>query len=453
MSDPRPLQETNAGRRPARLRRAAVAAAFVVVLASFFQTARRPRGDFPNHWEFGRRMAAGEFIYERGLDVPYLPLWALVHAPLTVLPVHVAQLVLFPLSLAAAALLLWVLDRLTRRSFPLDRERRFWVAALALLLSIRFLLRDMSECGVNLALVALSWWGIYLWTRGRDWAGGISLGLAAALKCTPLAFLGYFLWKRHWKIAAATATAAALFTLGPILWMGPQAYGRAIEFWSHYAGRGLTAGDPSRGVLGDETVQNMSLRPALATLLMRIPPEHPLHLPAAERIKEALSLDVAPRVAARIALGLMAALALAVAWRFRGPAGRRDDAAVLWECGAISLAILLYSPITWGQHCVGVLPAMYLLLATGSSAGGNPARGVPRWGWAMLAAFVLVILVLNRSVIGRELSLVILGWHVPTAILLGLLAVALACHARTLGGELRLQPVGAAAAADFRRAA
>jgi hypothetical protein len=154
MSDPRPLQETNAGRRPARLRRAAVAAAFVVVLASFFQTARRPRGDFPNHWEFGRRMAAGEFIYERGLDVPYLPLWALVHAPLTVLPVHAAQLVLFPLSLAAAALLLWVLDRLTRRSFPLDRERRFWVAALALLLSIRFLLRDMSECGVNLALVA-----------------------------------------------------------------------------------------------------------------------------------------------------------------------------------------------------------------------------------------------------------------------------------------------------------
>ena len=34
---------------------------------------------------------------------------------------------------------------------------------------------------------------------------------------------------------------------------------------------------------------------------------------------------------------------------------------MVWEGAVISLLILLYSPVTWKQHCVGVLPALYLV--------------------------------------------------------------------------------------------
>ena len=71
--------------------------------------------------------------------------------------------------------------------------------------------RDLTECGVNTLLVAYCWLGVYLWSRGRDIAGGVSLGLAMALKCTPALFWVYFLWKRQWRMAVATAVAAVAF--------------------------------------------------------------------------------------------------------------------------------------------------------------------------------------------------------------------------------------------------
>ena len=49
-----------------------------------------------------------------------------------------------------------------------------------MLVAIQFLARDLAECGVNILLIALAWFGIYAWTRHRDWLGGASLGLAIA---------------------------------------------------------------------------------------------------------------------------------------------------------------------------------------------------------------------------------------------------------------------------------
>ena len=49
-----------------------------------------------------------------------------------------------------------------------------------------------------------------------------------------------------------------------------------------------------------------------------------------------------------------------IAWRFRRPASERHDDTILWEGAVVSLLILLYSPLTWRQHCVAVLPAFYL---------------------------------------------------------------------------------------------
>lgn len=388
---------------------AAVAIALsAAMLLQFVQLCRGPRGDFANHWEFGRRMAAGEAIYADGLNVVYPPLWSFVHAPLTVLPPHAAQILLFPLFALALALLGWILLRLTRNHFPATREARWCALALAVLLTGRFLFRDMVECGANLALVAVVWLAIYLWSQRRDAWAGVCLGLAVSLKCTPLAFVAYFVWKRQWRVVAASLIAALAFSLAPALWMGKSRYVAALATWSSYVKRGLTEQNPQLGVLGTDTVQNLSLRPALADWLQAMAPENSVAVGWAIKL-------------------ILASLALAVAWQFRRRVDDRTSRTVLWECAIISLAMLLYSPITWTQHCVGILPAMFLLMLSARSP-----SSVPRWGWLVLAGYVLLVLVLNRAVLGREISLLLLSYHVHALGLVGLFAVALACHQRAV---------------------
>ena len=405
----------------------AMGVAVAIVWIQWIRIGVTPRGDFPLHWEFGRRLIEGEFLYKGGYFHPYLPFWALVHAPLTLMPMHAAQVLVYPLFIGSMAALIWVLHRLSRDHLPLDREALFWVTALALGLSSRFIIRDMLECGVNLAMVTLSWGGVYLWVRRRELLGGVSLGLATAMKCTPVLFLAYFVWKRQWKMAASTTVATAAFSLSPILWMGPSEFSRAGDFWLLNAWKSVGETDPSRGVHGPEPLQNISLRPSLARFLMHLPVGH------IARLDHPLYLDffnLPPRTASIVIKFLMLALLAAIAWNFRHPPERRDEPAIYWECAAVSLLILLYSPITWGQHCVGVIPAFYLIARTSSARGG-----IPRWMKAVLAVYVVCILGLNRAFVGRQISWLLDSYHVHTWCLLSLLAVSIACRSRSISKD------------------
>ena len=97
---------------------------------------------------------------------------------------------------------------------------------------------------------------------------------------------------------------------------------------------------------------------------------------------------------------------------------------ILWEAAVISLLILLYSPLTWRQHCVAVFPAFYLIARTGAARGG-----LPRWARGALGVYVVLVLVLDRGVVGRDMTLVLDSFGATTWSLLLLLAVTLGCHA------------------------
>ena len=274
------LARIAASARESRWRRFVGSAGILVLLACAFRAiVRATDGDFKLHWEFGRRFLAGDFLYAGGMHLPYPPFWAMAHAPAALVPMPVAKALLFPVGVAALIILLRILRALASPAFHLHRRRAFWVATLTLLLASRYVIRDMAELGVNTALVALTWLAIYLWTQRRDFLGGTTLGLAIALKCTPAIFVGYFLWKRQWRMFAITCAAALLFTLVPILWQGPASYRDHMATWSANAWRGFGNEDPSVGVLGPEPLQNMALRPALARYLMRLPAGHPGRTP------------------------------------------------------------------------------------------------------------------------------------------------------------------------------
>jgi hypothetical protein len=397
-----------------------VAVAATIFVLDWIRVVAGHSSDFRLHWEFGRRFLAGEFLYKGGLHIPYPPFWAVASAPLSLLPMDVSRALLYPRALVAIAALLFVLDRLTRKSLALASDGPFWAAAAALALSCRFVERDLIECGLNLALVALTWLGIYLWTLRRELAGGLCLGLAVALKCTPLLFVAYFALKRQWRMVAVASLSAAAFTLVPVCRQGPRSYAQHMSVWATNVARGVSQKDPSIGVLGEEVVQNLSLRPALARFLMRYPETH------LSRIRNAWYvdlLDLSPTAAGLVARVAVLTLLLWVAVLLRSPLAGRDDPTLPWDCAALSVVMLLLSPITWEQHCVAVLPAFYLI-------GRRVLQGhrLSRLSWAAISGWVFWVLVLNYDLVGRDFARLLHSYHVITWNLVALLLVTLACR-------------------------
>ena len=136
-------------------------------------------------------------------------------------------------------------------------------------------------------------------------------------------------------------------------------------------------------------------------------------------------LDLPPPVAGVLIKAGMLLLLASVAWRFRRPAPEREEDVILWEAAVVSLMTLLYSPLTWRQHCVAVLPAFYLICRTHRAKGG-----FPRWMRAALGVYVFFVLLLDRGVVGRDVTLILDSFGATTWSLLLLLAVTLGYHAR-----------------------
>ena len=428
--------------REKRFRRLAIGLAGIVFIVQWVRAVGKLEdGDFFLHWKFANRFVQQQLLYAEGLHVPYPPFWAMAWSPIAAFSLGVAKALAYPLSLAGLAVSLFVLDRLTRKHLPLDRTRAFWAAAVALALISRFLVRELPECGPNLLLLALSWLAVYGWVKGRDVLGGMCLGLAIAMKCTPGLFLAYFAWKRQWKMAASSALAAAAFSLAPALWQGPASYAQHIEIWLTHVRLSAGQSDPSRGVLGEEELKNLSLRPAGARFLMRLPPKH---LSRVEHPAYLEFLDLPPHMADRVVKLLLIALLGGAAWAFRRKVEARDDLAIVWECAAVSTLILLLSPITWAQHCVALLPAFYLLSRACLARGRFDGRIE-----AIVAAYAVANLLLNRGLIGRDFAMLLASYHLPTVSFLGILAVLLACAAK----EARATATSDAEATPFSRGA
>ena len=431
--------------RARRVRLAVTIVALGILISQWVRVVVKtnPYDDFRLHWNFARRFVAGQDLYGGG-NLPYPPFWGMANAPMTLMPPRIAHLALLPLGAAALVVLTSALHCVSRRHLPLDRDRLFWATAAALALSSRFLIRDLPECGPNIAMVALSWAGLALWGNGRARAGGACLGLAMALKCTPALFVPYLALKRQWRMAAWAVATSAILTLAPMAWQGPTSFARHFRQWAGNCWNGLGRLDPSIGVLGQEEVWNVSLRPTIARLLMRLPPGHKGRIDSPWR---AQVLDLSPRVAGALIKSTLFLLLAGMAWTFRHPARDRDDGAVPWEGAAVSLVILLDSPLTWKQHCVGAYPACYLI------ARAMAARwALPRWAIGALCGYVVLVLLLDRGVVGRSMTLLLDSWGVITWSLLLLLAVTLACRSRQVAAIREASRGGAVPPPHFAEA-
>lgn len=322
----------------------------------------------------GQAWSEGIALYDRAFPAPlsgpalpftYPPLAAVLFAGLAALPWWVA--VAFVTGTGIAGLVLasrLVADRLTRdrpspasvstvpgvRRFDVVGEGRRRAAVLtAAAVAIAPLLEPVRE-SVSFGQINLLLLGVIaadcLLPR-TPWPRGLLIGLAAAIKLTPAAFVLFFIARRQWRpvlVAAATFVAA-----GVAGWLLAPSDTR--EYW---LGALL---DPSR-IGGLEFTSNQSVRGVL----------HRLGLPPGLESLGWLGLSSA--------IGVLALIGVA-ALRRRG-----DDPGALLVTAA---AVLLISPVSWSHHWVWVAPGLLWLGALAWRRRSAPLAG--------LAAFVAAVFV------------------------------------------------------------
>jgi hypothetical protein len=379
---------------------------------------RVPLGiDFQYHRQFGERFLLKQPLYEDNLCFNYMPVSAMVYSPLAMLPVGAAFVARYLASLVCLTLVLFWLWRL----LPEDQrpKSRFLLIALPLVFTSRYILRDLDDGGPHLFYLAMLIGGLVCARRAWNCLGGCWFGLAIAVKMTPALLLPYLAWKRKWRLLTATVVAAALWIAAPALHLGIDLWWHYQQQWNQVALASVTGKDlgPVSEFMNynDQRIQNQSLKLALTHLFVTYP-EGDLRRPESGYWS---LLDLDPALA-RWLVNLGMVCLLVVFWRkTRAATGRPDQGAMPLELSGLILLMLLFSPVTWLQHMVWAIPAMFFLLARELSAGGSwPARSL------LVLVFVLTM-GLNREILGSKINYTMLGCHVHTIGMLLLLGMVL----------------------------
>jgi alpha-1,2-mannosyltransferase len=290
----------------------------------------------------------------------YPPFAAIVLLPLAVTPWLLAWTGLLALSTAALGLTFFIV---ARRLWPSGgRGGALSVASIALPLALlvqpgkavdfsqpappipAFALEPVMQTiefgQINLLLMALV--AVDVLVARPRWPRGLLVGIAAAIKLTPAAFVLYFLLRRDYRAAAVAALSAAVVT-GLAFLVAP---GPSWTFWLD---------NPAGGVSGSPFFTNQTFQ----AVLVRAGVEGPL--------KTVLWL-------------VLSAVVLALA----APAIRRAPAPLALV--ATAGVALLASPTSWSHHWVWVAP--FLLVAAASAW---RARSFTWLGITVLSAAVFVV--------------------------------------------------------------
>lgn len=257
--------------------------------------------------------------------------------PLALLPFSAGLMALYLLDLLAIGGTLYLV---TRRLWPAVGRRGALAVATALLPLTLFLEPVYSSFGlgqVNILLMGLVMADCL--AESPRWPRGMLIGIAAAIKLTPAAFLLFLVLRRDYRAAAVAVATAVVATLAGFA----LNFSAAVEYWF---GKG-----PAHGVSGSAFHTNQSLMGALSRFELPVTAQNGLWL----------VLSVTVTMAAAFAV-------------------RRVEPVLAVSANA--LLGLLISPTSWSDHWVWCAPGLLVLL-------GYAVRE-RSFGWLAVAAWTLV---------------------------------------------------------------
>ena len=391
--------------------------------------------DFHWHVIHGRTMLEGRPMQtdDRIIGDHYPLGRAVINMAIALPPYRVARAMCLVLGVASLvwSLVLW--RRMAGPALAGSGPIALAAAAFTLVILYPYVFRDLDDCGLRLLLLGFMTFAGRCIQVGKPVRGGLWLGLAATYKLTPIIFLPLLLWKRQWRTVAAML--GVIITLNLVVPTMLAGWDKTIEAHGRFlavAKRGMKIQDPSQNPVEPPRHQNQSLQFAIARYLQTHPPGHPLH---SEHPLFVQFGSLSPRAAGLAAKAVLLVLAMALLWRMRKPwsaIGADSNFAAQWAAVCILTALL--SPLCWLQHLVQVIPAMFLIFLAVLSRPG----AAKRWRIVLLVAIGVITLLLQRDVVQRELSIIVLSYKFDTLVALAamLLVLTLPCASQPLEKEL-----------------
>ncbi|MFQ5666563.1 MAG: glycosyltransferase family 87 protein [Candidatus Binatia bacterium] len=376
-----------------RIERLVPWALLVFVVAGGVSWIQRP-GDLAGYLVVGEAVLAGQHIYQdvgAGVNT-WPPFFSLLCVPLALLArptPYVARGVWLLLNF----LLLWAaLKMLTRLVYGSALRLRPSGADLSLAspevlipvaLCYRFILSNFDHLQVNIVIFTAALAGLYWHTCGRDVCGGAALGLAAAMKVMPAAFIPYLVYRRRYRLALCAGIATVAFSLLPVLIYGWPRFLDYVRAWRQAVALGWGVGKMNQSVYA---MFDRYLGHGIT----------PLHVTVTNVLTD--SGDPVVAVATGAVLALVVALGLLL---FRG-AEARNSVASLAEYSVVFVVSALFGPVTWKAYLVVLLCPCMLLV--GLIRGKRLTLRERRTTMAGLAAYFILGGLTTRGFLGRQLA-------------------------------------------------
>jgi len=363
--------------------------------------------DIAVYWEAGERMRrGGELLYKPPTDplndvgrFIYPPTFAVLFAPLTLLPRWLGYALWGLVQLGMIALSLSALSKLCRVN---EKQRvDFWLLLLMTVFGAAW--ETLREGQVNFIVLAAISHGLWRISSGRSLEGGIWLALAAHLKVIPGVLLAVLLAQRRWRAAAGMTLGLGLFYLAPLIWTVPalgieggvaQNQTMARQYFDEVAGPRVKKQEASN--VGGPRAPNCALSAAFQRFFYK---DVRLGLQTEERGPLLFEAENAfTRWGGFGMAALMYAGALVLA------ALRRDTLGFAAASGLAFVAATLGNVLCWPHH----------LAALGLVVGPLAALGLaqPRYLWRALFVVCAVILFCIAALL-PELELLQI-WGLPT---------------------------------------
>lgn len=392
--------------------------------------------DFHWHYAQGEKVLAGRTPGDGqsgGIPALYLLGRMMFDAALALLPYRFARVLVWT---AAVGALIHSL-RLWGRLLGWETSRQKALAVLAVWWVLPFIYRDLDDCGLQVLTLTLFSLGAAALIARRPSAAGVWMALAASYKTTPLLVLPYLLYKRLWREAAVmTAVLVLINGVLPIAFFGWPRTIAAHEAFAALALTSTSSADPSANGLDAPTQQNLSLKLTLVRFLQTFPPEHPLFLAAPGQknsVQEPLVpvsqlephwaffqfFDANPATVNLVIAAILLTLSLALAWAFRQPGSSIPGARLARELAIVAVLFTILSPMCWQQHFVTMLPLVLIVLGDGF------CQPMGRWRRVLLLGVWCCLWLPQREIFGRDLTVVISSYKLPTLACLVLIFLAL----------------------------
>lgn len=213
------------------------------------------------------RLQRGQDIYPLEDGYLYPPLMAWLAIPLTWIPPATARIVWLGINLVGLAFILRTAWRLSgAKGWFLETTWQehliFWAG---LLCALRYGLDCLQNQQTDIVVIAVVLAGCSLLTRESSLAKTLSvpllvvcLGLAAGMKCTPLLFVPYLLWRRQGAAGLGIGILAIALNLLPNVTATPPDGGLWLGEWVERYLSVLTRPDHHPGVWGSAVTLNQS---------------------------------------------------------------------------------------------------------------------------------------------------------------------------------------------------